>query len=141
MVQNKSEMLKSVRKYILAHPNASYTELVLALKCDPLTTIQFYNIRAQLRRKGQLPDTGAAKPKTVAIESKPAGAVNNAKTSANSTRVEILHTVDASDFSPAILDHYKTGVLPLLQRLVPDGKNIRLVFLSDPPALEIRKLV
>jgi len=56
-----------------------------------------------------------------------------------SVQVEILDTIDVTGFSQEIRDHYKSNVLPLLQRLVPQGKALNMVFLSDPPTLEIRR--
>lgn len=128
----RSEMLKKVRQFILENPSTSFTTTTESLKLPGLTTIQFYNIKAQLRRKGKLMDSGV----------KQSDGLGNRKSAAsNSTRIEILHTVDVTGFTPEILEHYKTGILPLLRRLVPEGKGISLVFLSDPPAVEIRRIV
>lgn len=132
---NRFEMLKIVGKFILANPKTSYTEATETLKLPELTTTQFYNVRAQLRRKGQLIDTGAAGKERSA---KASGA---APAAGRNTHIEILETIDVSGFSDEIKEHYKTGILPLLRRLVPQEKGLRLVFLSDPPSLEIQRLV
>jgi hypothetical protein len=54
-------------------------------------------------------------------------------------RFEILETLDASRLSEELKEHYKSHFLPLIQRLVPDGKKIQMVFLADPPAIELRR--
>ncbi len=125
-------MLKRVGKFILSNPKASYTEAVESLKIPALTTTQFYNVRAQLRRKGQLIDPGADKKGKPSLAKSPASQAGH---------IEILETIDISGFSDEIKQHYKTGILPLLRRLLPEEKGLRLVFLSDPPALEIQRLV
>ncbi len=132
----KLEMLKTVRKYILNHPKIKFTDLTAALKIPQLTTIQFYNIKAQLRKKGQLVDPGGFK--AAGYDEAPA---SKAKTKSNSMHVEILESVDVGNFSDDIKGHYKSNILGLLQRHVPDGKNLRMVFLSDPPVLEIQRIV
>ncbi len=132
----KLEMLKSVRKYILSHPKTNYADLTAALKIPQLTTIQFYNIKAQLRKKGQLVDPGGFK--TAGYDDTSA---SKPKTKSNSMHVEILESVDVANFSDDIKGHYKSNILGLLQRHVPDGKNLRMVFLSDPPVLEIQRIV
>jgi hypothetical protein len=55
------------------------------------------------------------------------------------TRVEILETLDCSGFTQEIRDHYKSHILLLVQRQIPDGERISFAFLSDPPGLEIRR--
>jgi hypothetical protein len=57
------------------------------------------------------------------------------------TRFEILGLVDITSFSPEIKAHYRSHVLPMLKSLLPDGAAISFAFLSDPPALEIRRMV
>jgi hypothetical protein len=57
------------------------------------------------------------------------------------TRFEILELVDISSFSSELKDHYRSHVLPMLKRLLPDGAAISFAFLSDPPTLEIRRMV
>ena len=56
-------------------------------------------------------------------------------------KVQILETVDISNFSEEIKEHYRSHLLPMLKRLLPDGPTMHFAFLSDPPCIEIRKLV
>ena len=53
--------------------------------------------------------------------------------------MEILETIDAGGFSEEVREHYKSHVLPLLRKLVPGGEGLQLVFLTDPPTLELRR--
>jgi hypothetical protein len=130
----KLEMLKVVRKYILNHPRVTFAELVAELKLPRLSTVQFYNLKAQLRKKGLLVDKGESKSTSRARS-------NDIVSASKAMRIEILESVDVSNFSEEIKAHYKTDILGLLNRLVPNGKNLTMVFLSDPPTLEIRRIV
>jgi len=56
-------------------------------------------------------------------------------------RFEILGLVEISSFSKELKEHYSSHVLPLLKKLHPDGPVISFAFLSEPPAIEIRKMV
>lgn len=56
-------------------------------------------------------------------------------------RIEILDTMDCSGFSEEIKNHYKSHILSLMQKLVPGGQKISIAFLSEPEALEIRRLI
>jgi hypothetical protein len=129
---NRFDMLKKVRQHILANPKSSYNDAIEQLKIPELSTTQFYNVRAQLRRKGQLIDTGAEKSNKASVES---------PRQSKSTHVEILETIEIAGLSQEIKEHYTTGILPMLRRLVPQGKTIRLAFLSDPPSIEIQRVV
>jgi len=133
---DKAEMLKATRFHILKHPRVSYSDLVAELRLPRLTTVQFYNIKAQLKKQGKLPISGEAR----AI-SNPLTSIANHTPPTKSQRIEILDTIDVSTFSDEIKDHYKTSILGLLNRLVPAGNNIQMVLLSDPPSLEIRRIV
>lgn len=55
--------------------------------------------------------------------------------------VEIIESLDIAGYSDELKAYYKTYVLPLLQKLVPDGSKLHMAFLSDPPKLEIRRIV
>lgn len=131
----KLELINSVRKHILGNPQIAYADLISDSKFSRLTTVQFYNIKAGLRKKGLLVGKAESKSKSERRFA-PTEFVPDPK----SKCIEILETIDFSNISEEIKQHYKTGILTLLQRIVPDGKNIRMVFLSDPPALEIRRL-
>ncbi len=129
------EMLKAVRKHVQSHPKTTYTDLIAELNLtNQLSTVQFYNIKSQLRKKGLLPDKGVTK---MVERSKPKDAASRS----NSVHIEILETIDISGFSKEILGHYRTHIIDLLRRLVPNGKILRLALLSDPPTLEIQRLV
>ena len=57
------------------------------------------------------------------------------------TRVQILETLDTSAFSDRLKEDFKMHFLPLLKRMMSEGSNIEMVFLSDPPSMEIRRLI
>jgi hypothetical protein len=130
----KQEMLRDVRKHIKSNPKSTFADLVAELNLTQLSTVQFYNIKAQLRRKGLLPDAGESK---VAERSKPMDASPRLKP----VQIEILDSIDISNLSRDILDHYQSHIIGLLRKLVPNGKNLRLSVLSDPPTLEIQRVV
>lgn len=130
----KLEMLKVVRKHILNNPKIPYAQLVAELKVPRLSTVQFYNIKAQLRKKGQLVDRGDS---GLSSRARP----NESTSSPKSMRIEILDSIDIANLPDDIKEHYKTNILDMLRRLVPDGKNLRMVFMSDPPTLEIQRIV
>lgn len=130
----KLEMLKLVKQHIQAHPKTTYADLVAELKLEQLTTVQFYNVKAGLRKKGLLPDTGAARI------SKPSTSDASSPRS-NSVHIEILESFDISGFTPEILQHYRTHFIGTLRKLVPNGESLRLAFLSDPPIMEIQRVV
>lgn len=54
-------------------------------------------------------------------------------------RFEIMETLDSSTFSSELKAQYISEFLPLLKKLVPQGKEIQIVFLIDPPRMEIRR--
>jgi hypothetical protein len=56
-------------------------------------------------------------------------------------KVEILDALDITGFSSDLKEHYRSHVLPLIKRLHPDGSLLHFAFLSDPPCIEIRKMV
>lgn len=68
------------------------------------------------------------------------GSVNGRRVLAG-THIEILGTFDAAGMSQEIKDHWKSKVLPILQSLLPNGKGVTLVFISDPPLIEVRLAV
>ena len=55
------------------------------------------------------------------------------------TKLEILHSMDASKLTPELRELWKEQFLPLLRKLIPGGQDIELAFLADPPLMEIRK--
>jgi len=82
-----------------------------------------------LKRKVQGIDKPTAKKSVIAQAE-----VSGPKT----TRMEILAVTDSSGFSAEIKAHYTSHFLPLLKKLVPGGEGLSLVFLQDPPKVEIR---
>lgn len=130
----KLEMLQVVKNHIQSKPKITYADLVAELKMPQLSTVQFYNIKAGLRKKGLLPDKGHAK---VVERSKP----EKMEPRSNSIHIEILESIDISGFSSEILNHYRTHIIELLRKVVPNGKTLRMAVLSDPPILEIQRVV
>lgn len=53
--------------------------------------------------------------------------------------MEIVDSIDASGFTDETRSHYKTHILPMLQRLMPRGNDLQLVFLANPPLIEFRR--
>jgi hypothetical protein len=52
--------------------------------------------------------------------------------------IEIVASIETAGFSEELRDHYKSHFLPLLQKLWP-GQGLHMVFLSDPPVIELRR--
>ena len=129
------------REYLRKRPDCTYEELIKDLGITSLSKPYFFNLRGILRKSGVIPvgngskrgrkkDTGKGQEKPV-----------NGKPVLVGTHIEIMETVDAAGMTQEIKDHWKSGVLPLLQRLLPNGKGVTLVFLSDPPSIEVRRAV
>jgi hypothetical protein len=55
-------------------------------------------------------------------------------------KVEILYSVNTSGLSDELRVHYKSHVLPLLKRLMPDGPLLHFAFLAEPSCIEIRRM-
>ena len=131
--KEKSELKKKstpeIRAYLRKKPDCSYEELVKTLKLNGLSKPWFYTLKSQAKqinpgKNGDSESSPGARPGVGAI-----------------TTVEILDTIDSSGFSDEVKLHYQTHILPLLKRVVPDGSSIQLVQLSDPPSMEIRKVI
>ncbi len=133
---SKRDRNARAKQYIIDHPNCSFEELVRDLGNKNLSKSYFFNMRGTLRKQGRISgfgkvdgqSVGAGKPNSILKEEKPA-----------STKIEILHSVDASGLTQELRDHWKSHVLALLQRLIPGDKPLRIVFLADPPILELRR--
>lgn len=142
----KKKLNEKAKQYIKTHPGCTYDELVQSLDFKELSKPHFFSMKTQLRKKGLIPEESRTrrgrKPgekrsalsgtREIQVFSKPA-AIAGSKT------VEILETIDASGFSEEVREHYKSHVLPLLRRLVPGGQALQLMFLTDPPTLELRR--
>ncbi len=140
---DKKKMNERAKQYIKEHPECTYDELVQALAFKELSKPHFFSMKTQLRKKGLISSDSRArrgrKPgSTNAViakkEIKPMSA-SPIKT------IEILESIDASEFSDEVRDHYKTGVLPLLKKLLPNGEFLQMVFISDPATIELRRIV
>lgn len=138
----KKKLNEKAKQYIKENPSCSYDELVKALDFRELSKPHFFSMKTQLRKKGLISEEsrtrrgrkpGEKSLKPVQREAKPAAAPSATKT------VEILETIDAGGFSEEVREHYKSHVLPLLRKLVPGGETLQLVFLSDPPTMELRR--
>jgi hypothetical protein len=137
---DKKKLNEKAKQYIKDHPDCTYDELVADLGFKELSKPHFFSMKTQLRKKGLIPGEsrtrrsgkGPGRPparQTVAPSQKP----STVKT------IQILESIDATGFTEEIRDHYKSHVLPLLQRLVPGG-GLHMVFLSDPPTIELRRI-
>ncbi len=134
---SKRKMNVKCREYIMAHPGCSHPETVKALNYPELSKGYFFNMKVALRKKGLIPKEGK---EVASIKSKPTGKQKMTRTvSTKAVQLEILGSFDVTGFSQEIRDHYKSHVLPLLQKLVPQGKTLSMVFLTDPPLVEIRR--
>jgi hypothetical protein len=138
----KKKQNEKAKQYIKDHPSCTYEELVKALEFQELSKPHFFSMKTQLRKKGLIPEEsrtrrgrkpGEKRLETVQRESRPAVKASTTKT------VEILETIDAGGFSDEIREHYKSHIMPLLRKLIPGGDSLQLVFLSDPPTLELRR--
>ncbi len=138
----KKKMNERAKQFITANPDCSYTELVEKLDFNDLSKPHFFAMKTQLRKKGLI--TGESRVRRgrkpgvrIGVPAKSTGSVM--RSSGNTKTIEILESIDAADFSVEIREHYKTHVLPLLQRLIPNGQRLQLVTLSDPPMIELRR--
>lgn len=125
------KMNGKARLYIQEHPECTHEELVKALNFPELKRSYFSTMRNALRRKGLL----SSHRKESLEETK------NGKTPPASVRIEILETIEAHGMTEDLRGYYKTHFLPLLRKLHPYGHQLQLVFPSDPPTLEIRRII
>jgi hypothetical protein len=142
---NKSEkkrMNERAKQYIRANSDCTYDELVQNLNFRELTKPHFFAMKTQLRKKGLIsgestvrrgrkPNSGSQAPRPVRVI--PTAILSTSKT------IEIVESVDASGFSPELKAHYKSHVLPLLKRLLPNAGQLQMVTLSDPAVIEFRR--
>jgi hypothetical protein len=116
-----------IRAHLRKHPECSYEELRKALPNVDLSKPWFYVLRSQVRGKNS------------SVISKEPDSLQNKLN--RYLKMEILDTIDCSKFPDELKAHYKTHIFPLIKRLRPDGLSIHFSFLSDPPCIEIRKMV
>ena len=137
----KKKLNERAKQYIQSNPDCTYEDLIQSLNFRELTKPHFFSMKTQLRKKGLISHESRArrgrkpgsKSTNTVRSNQPVLSKSNTKT------IEILESIDASDFTEEIREHYKVGVLPLLKRLLPNGENLQLVMLSDPPTIEIRR--
>lgn len=128
------------RDYLRKHPGCTYEQLIKEVGITSLSKPYFFNIRGQMRRSGVIPDVTPKRDGQKKVEKRVAKSVET-EPKMNSVRVEILHTINSTGLTPELREHWKTVVLPVLRGLLPSGKEISLAFLTDPPTLEIRRVV
>ncbi|MDB5049787.1 MAG: hypothetical protein JWO30_2858 [Fibrobacteres bacterium] len=137
----KKKLNEKAKQYIKEHPGCTYEELVKSLDFKELSKPHFFSMKTQLRKKGVIPEESRTRRGRKAGEKKPhVGPREIHVISAVPTKtVEILESIDATGFSEEVREHYKSHVLPLLQRLMSQGEKLQMVFLSDPPTIELRR--
>jgi hypothetical protein len=125
--ESRARILREMRAYLGRHPEATFEQMKKALAIPGLSKPWFMVIKGEVLRgkSGALPRPPTALHFRQSIL----------------MRVEILESLDTSSFSPKLREHYRTHVLPMVKRLHPEGPVIHFAFLSDPPCIEIRKMV
>ncbi len=139
----KKQQNEKAKQYIKAHPGCTYEELVKSLDFKELSKPHFFSMKTQLRKKGLIPEESRTRRGRKAGEKKPQAGSREIHVIPvpGSKTIEILESIDATGFSEEVREHYKSHVLPLLQRLITQGEKLQMVFLSDPPTIELRRLV
>jgi hypothetical protein len=142
----KKKLNEKAKQYIKEHPSCSYDELVKALDFKELSKPHFFSMKTMLRKKGLIPEEsrtrrGRKAGEKGAATGRPAAKETQLAVAAPTKTIEILETIDASGFPEEIREHYKSHVLPLLQRLIAQGDRLQMVFLSDPPTIELRRSI
>ena len=138
----KKKLNLRAKQYIKDHPDCTYDELTSALGFKELSRPHFFSMKTQLRKQGLIPGEsrtrrsrkGEGRPfRTAQAPSEVSSGPSPIKT------IEIIETIDVSGFSEEIREHYKSHVFPLLKKLLPGGQGLQMVFLSDPPTIELRR--
>ncbi|MEO6096009.1 MAG: hypothetical protein ABIW76_10070 [Fibrobacteria bacterium] len=140
----KKKQNEKAKQYIKEHPGCTYDELVKSLDFKELSKPHFFSMKTLLRKKGLIPEESRTRRGRKAGDKKsPAGSKEvreiHVISPSYTKTIEILETIDAANFSAEIREHYKTHVLPLLQKLMPTGEKLQMVFLTDPPTIELRR--
>ena len=136
----KKKMNERAKQYIKSHSDCTYEELVDNLGFKELSKPHFFSMKTLLRKQGQIPEQsrtrrGRKPGVSYGSISKP----TPAKSLSTTKTIEILESIDATAFSDELREHYKSKILPLLKRLVPNGDGLHMVMLSDPPTIELRR--
>lgn len=129
----KEKTTPRIREYLRQHPDCKYGELIKALGIKTLSKPWFYTLRSEFRKKTQ-EVKGAGRKKGI-VEPAVSGRPPSIMT------VEILESIDSSGFNDELKGVCKTYILPLLKKLMPDGPSLQMVFLADPPKIEIRRMI
>jgi len=143
----KKKLNEQAKQYIKANPECTYEELIHKLNFHELSKPHFFSMKTLLRKKGLIPEQSLTrrgrKPGSKSTKSyyKPLTSSTGLtmKPMNNSKTIEILESIDATEFSNELREHYKTHVLPMLKRLLPQGERLSMVMLSDPPTIELRR--
>ncbi|MDB5103631.1 MAG: hypothetical protein JWP91_1320 [Fibrobacteres bacterium] len=137
----KKKLNEKAKQYIKEHPGCTYDELVKSLDFKELSKPHFFSMKTQLRKKGLIPEESRTKRGRKTGDKKPVSGPREIHviSPTHTKTIEILESIDATGFSDEVREHYKTHVLPLLQKLMPTGEKLQMVFLSDPPTIELRR--
>lgn len=129
----KEKTTPRIREYLRQHPDCKYEELIKALGIKSLSKPWFYTLRSEFRKKSkEVKGTGGKKGiAEPAVPGRPPSIMT----------VEILEIIDSSKFNDELKGVYKTHILPLLKKIMPDGPSLQMVFLADPPKIEIRRMI
>jgi hypothetical protein len=145
----KKKQNARAKDYITTHPGCTYEELVQALGFRELSKPHFFSMKTLLRKKGLIPGESRTRRTRKGEGRSPAATAGSARTGAGrpesptlpdlpTKTIEIVASIDAAGFSEELRDHYKSHFLPLVQKLWP-GQGLHMVFLSDPPVIELRR--
>lgn len=126
-LDSRSRNLREMRGYIEKNPDCTFEEMKKGLALKGLAKPWFLVIKGEVLRK----QSGVFVKSPSSLGQKSNGYM----------KVQILDTLDISGLSADLIAHYRSHILPLLKRVHPDGPMIHFAFLSDPPSIEIRKMV
>jgi hypothetical protein len=143
----KKKQNEKAKQYIKEHPGCTYDELVKSLDFKELSKPHFFSMKTLLRKKGLIPEESRTRRGRKAGEKTAPSAPRQVRevrqihviSPVNTKTIEILETIDAGGFSDEVREHYKSHILPLLQKLMPTGEKLQMVFLTDPPTIELRR--
>lgn len=136
---DKKKLNEKAKQYIKDNPDCTYDELTAALGFKELSKPHFFSMKTQLRKKGLIPGESRTRRSGRGPGRPAASAAPLSSASRSVKTIEILESIDAEGFSDELRDHYKSNILPLLQKLMP-GMGLHMVFLSDPPTIELRRI-
>ena len=136
----KKKLNERAKQFIKMRPDCSYEELVESLGFKELSKPHFFSMKTLLRKQGQIPEQSRSRRgRKPGVKTSSSVYQAPAKAASTSKTIEILESIDATGFSDELREHYKSRILPLLKRLVPQGEGLHMVTLSDPPTIELRR--